>query len=552
MITVADLSLTFGSRPLFKEVSLKFTPGNCYGVIGANGAGKSTLLKILSGEIDNYSGELHVDKRARMSVLEQDQFAYDKNPVMNTVIMGNPALYEVMIEREQLYAREEMTEEEGMRVGELEGIFGEMGGYEAESEAGILLSGLGIDTGLHYADMAELEGAQKLRVLLAKALFGNPDILLLDEPTNHLDLESIEWLEDFLAKFENTVVVVSHDRHFLNKVCTHVCDIDFSHIRMYPGNYDFWYQASQIIAKQKKDEKRRAEDKAAELREFIQRFSSNASKAKQATSRKKVLEKLNLDDLPASSRRFPYVAFRAERNCGKEVLHIRNLAKTVDGETLFNGLNLSINRNDKVALVGPLSLHKQTFFELLSGEADSAAGDSVGADSGEIEWGSTISYSYLPRDNSSHFSGGENIIEWLQQFNPETDETDLRSFLGRMLFSGEEALKPVKVLSGGERMRCMLSRMMLAGSNVLLLNEPTNHLDLEAISSLNTALIKFSDVIIFNSHDHEFISSIANRIIEFTPSGIIDRAMSFEEYLLNKDIGLLRDKMWHGHQRVSI
>ncbi len=465
-----------------------------------------------------------------------------------------------MIERERLYAKEDMTEEEGMQVAELEGTFGEMGGYEAESEAGILLSGLGIDTDVHEVPMADLEGPQKFRVLLAQSLFGNPDILLLDEPTNHLDLESINWLEEFLGKFENTVIVVSHDRHFLNKVCTHVCDIDFARIRMYLGNYDFWYQASQLIARQKKDEKRRAEDKAAELREFIQRFSSNASKARQATSRKKILEKLNLDNLPSSSRRFPYVAFQPERTCGKEVLHIRNLSAdsgaragaahaggantAAQAPALFSGLNLSVNRGDKIALIGPLSQHKQILFSLLSGDLPS--------DSGEIEWGSTINTAYLPSDSSSYFTGKESIIEWLQQFKPEEDETALRSFLGRMLFSGEDGIKPVNVLSGGERVRCMLSRMMLSGANVLLLNEPTNHLDLESITSLNNALIKFGEVIIFNSHDHEFISSIANRIIEFTPAGIIDRSMPFENYLADKNVGELRDSMWHGHQRISI
>ncbi len=544
MITVSDLSLTFGTQPLFKEVNLKFTPGNCYGVIGANGAGKSTFLKILSGEIENYSGELSIDKKARLSVLKQDQFAHDEFSVMNTVIMGNKELYEVMIEREELYSKADMTEDEGMRVAELEGTFGEMGGYEAESEAGILLSGLGIDTDLHYSDMKDLDGPQKVRVLLAQALFGNPDILLLDEPTNSLDLESINWLEDFLSKFENTVIVVSHDRHFLNQVCTHICDIDFNHIRMYVGNYDFWYQASQLVAKQKKDEKRRAEDKAAELKDFIQRFSSNASKAKQATSRKKMLEKLNLDDLPATSRRFPYVAFKADRECGKEVLHLRGVSKTIDGEKFFDSLDLTINRGDKVALVGPMNQKKNVFFEMISGELE--------PDSGEIEWGTTIKSSYFPRDNTNYFSGKESIFEWLQQYSPEQDEAYVRGFLGRMLFSGEDALKPVNVLSGGEKVRCMLSKMMLSGANTLVFNEPTNHLDLESITSLNNGIIGFSEVVIFNSHDHQFISSIANRIIEFTPGGVIDRMMPFDEYVENEDVRALRDEMWHGHHRVEI
>jgi ATPase subunit of ABC transporter with duplicated ATPase domains len=544
MITVSDLSLTFGTKPLFKEVNLKFTPGNCYGVIGANGAGKSTFLKILSGEIENYSGELSIDKKARLSVLRQDQFAYDEYSVMNTVIMGNRELYDIMIEREELYSKADMTEDEGMRVAELEGTFGEMGGYEAESEAGILLSGLGIDTDLHDAQMKDLDGPTKVRVLLAQALFGNPDILLLDEPTNSLDLESINWLEDFLSKFENTVIVVSHDRHFLNQVCTHICDIDFNHIRMYVGNYDFWYQASQLIAKQKKDEKRRAEDKAAELKDFIQRFSSNASKAKQATSRKKMLEKLNLEDLPATSRRFPYVAFKADRECGKEVLHLRSVSKTADGDPVFSHLDLSVNRGDKIALVGPMNQHKNVFFEMIAGELQ--------PDAGEIDWGTTISYSYFPRDNSRFFSGKESIFEWLQQYSPEQDEAYVRGFLGRMLFSGEDALKPVNVLSGGEKVRCMLSKMMLSGANVLLFNEPTNHLDLESITSLNNGIIGFSEVVIFNSHDHQFISSIANRIIEFTPSGIIDRMMPFDEYVESDEIRALRDEHWHGHHRVEI
>lgn len=544
MINVSDLSLTFGTKPLFKEVNLKFTPGNCYGVIGANGAGKSTFLKILSGDIDNYSGELNLEKGARLSVLRQDQFAYDDFSVMNTVIMGNKELYDVMIEREELYSKADMTEDEGMRVAELEGTFGEMGGYEAESEAGILLSGLGIDTDLHYLDMKDLDGPQKVRVLLAQALFGNPDILLLDEPTNSLDLESINWLEDFLAKFENTVIVVSHDRHFLNQVCTHICDIDFGQIRMYVGNYDFWYMASQLIAKQKKDEKRRAEDKAAELKDFIQRFSSNASKAKQATSRKKMLEKLNLEDLPSTSRRFPYVAFKADRECGKEVLHFRSVDYSQDGEQMFQSLDLSVNRGDKIALVGPLNQHKNAFFELAAGNVEPSAG--------EIEWGSTISYSYFPRDNTKYFSSDESIFEWLQQYSPEQDEAYVRGFLGRMLFSGEDALKPVNVLSGGEKVRCMLSKMMLSGANVLLLNEPTNHLDLESITSLNNGLMSFSEVVLFNSHDHQFVSSIANRIIEFTPSGVIDRMMPFDEYVSSDEIKELRNSMWQSDHRVEI
>ncbi|KGE72427.1 ABC-F family ATP-binding cassette domain-containing protein [Spirochaeta lutea] len=544
MITVSDLSLTFGTKPLFKEVNLKFTPGNCYGVIGANGAGKSTFLKVLSGELDNFSGEVSIAPGLRMSVLGQNQYAYDEHSVIHTVIMGNKTLYDIMVERETLYSKSDLTEEEGMRVGEIEGLFGEMGGYEAEAEASILLSGLGIEESLHYQQMGDLEGSQKVRVLLAQALFGNPDILLLDEPTNHLDLESINWLEDFLSKFENTVIVVSHDRHFLNQVCTHICDVDYGNIRMYVGNYDFWYQASQLIAKQKKDEKRRAEDKAAELKEFIQRFSSNASKAKQATSRKKLLEKLDLGDLPATSRRFPYVGFKPERECGKIVLEVRNLKKADEQETLLDNFSLTVNRGDKIAFVGPQNAAKTAFFEIIGGEDTPEAG--------EYEWGVTITTSYFPKNNGRYFTSDMTIVDWLSQYSPVTDEAYVRGFLGRMLFSGEDALKPVKVLSGGEKVRCLLSKMMLSGANTLILDEPTNHLDLESITALNNGLIEFPEVVLFNSHDHQFISSIANRIVEFAPGGIIDRMMPFDEYMASKEIIALRDELWHGHQRVQI
>ena len=544
MITVSDLSLSFGTKPLFKDVNLKFTPGNCYGIIGANGAGKSTFLKILSGEIDHYSGEISSPKHARLSVLKQDQFAYDQFTVLHTVIMGNPELYQIMTKREELYSKADMTEEEGMLVAELEGQFGEMGGYEADSEAGILLSGLGIEDKYHEMPMSELDSTLKVRVLLAQALFGNPDILLLDEPTNGLDLESINWLEGFLNDFENLVIVVSHDRHFLNQVCTHICDVDFGNIRMYVGNYDFWYFSSQLIAKQKRDEKKRAEDKAAELKEFIQRFSSNASKAKQATSRKKLLEKLDLNDLPSSSRRFPYVGFKAERECGKIVLEIRDLSYSQDGETMFKKLNLTVNRGDKIAFVGPRNAAKTAFFDIITG--------AITPDSGSVDWGVTIQSNYFPKNTNQFFTSTDSITDWLRQYSPVTDEAYVRGFLGRMLFSGEEALKPVNVLSGGEKVRCMLSKMMLSGSNVLILDEPTNHLDLESITALNTGLIDFSEVVLFNSHDHQFISSIANRIIEFTPEGFIDKMMDFESYLVNQDVIALRDSHWHGHQRVQI
>ncbi|NCN04190.1 MAG: ATP-binding cassette domain-containing protein [Spirochaetales bacterium] len=544
MITVSDVSLTFGTKPLFKEVSLKFNPGNCYGIIGANGAGKSTFLKILSGDIDFYSGEIAIPQGARLSVLKQDQYAYDEFTVMQTVIMGNPELYSIMTEREVLYAKSTMTEEEGMRVGELEGLFGEMGGYESESEAGILLAGLGLGGEHHETLMADLDGTLKVRVLLAQALFGNPDILLLDEPTNSLDLESINWLEEFLEKFENLVIVVSHDRHFLNQVCTHICDVDFGHIKMYVGNYDFWYFSSQLVAKQKRDEKRKAEDKAAELKEFIQRFSSNASKAKQATSRKKLLEKLDLSQMPSSSRRFPYVGFKPERECGKIVLDVRNLGYRFENETHFSSLNVTVNRGDKIAFVGPMNSAKTSFFEIISEEIPPQTGD--------IEWGVTITRSYFPKNNGRYFSSDDSITDWLRQFSPVTDEAYVRGFLGRMLFSGEDSLKPVNVLSGGEKVRCMLSKMMLSGANVIILDEPTNHLDLESITALNTGLIEFPEVVLFNSHDHQFIATIANRIIEFAPGGVIDRMMPFEEYLINPEVIGLRDKLWHGHQRAQI
>lgn len=562
MISVSDLSLTFGLKPLFKEVNLKFNPGNCYGVIGANGAGKSTFLKILSGEIDNYSGEVTIPKNARLSVLGQNQFAFDDFSVIHAVIYGNRQLYDIMIEREELYSKSDMTEDEGMRVAELEGLFGEMGGYEAESEAEILLSGLGVPQDMQSGMMKDLESGIRFRVLLAQALFGNPDILLLDEPTNHLDLESISWLEEFLIKFENTVIVVSHDRHFLNQVCTHICDVDFGQIRMYVGNYDFWYMSSQLIARQKREEKKRAEDKAAELKEFIQRFSSNASKAKQATSRKKLLEKLDLDQLPSSSRRFPYVGFKPERECGKTVLEVRGARIEDEDQVIIQSYDLTVNRGDKIAFTGPFNAAKTNFFNLIcggAGEGGSAnaagkagSGTSTSANPGTVEWGVTISWSYLPKNNESFFKSTDSISDWLSQYSPVSDETYVRGFLGRMLFSGEDALKPVNVLSGGEKVRCMLSRMMLSGANVLVLDEPTNHLDLESITALNNGLIEFPEVVLFNSHDHQFVSSIANRVIEFAPGGVIDRMMPFDDYLASPEIKALRDSLWKGSQRVQI
>lgn len=544
MITVSNLSLTFGTRYLFKEVNLKFVAGNCYGVIGANGAGKSTLLKCFSGELDNYSGEISIEPGRRMSVLKQDQFAFDEVPVLQTVIMGNKKLFDLSVERDMLYAKSDMTDEEGMRVAHVEAEFGEAGGYEADSDAAILLSGLGVEEVHHSKLMRELEPTQKVRVLLAQALFGNPDILLLDEPTNNLDLESIKWLEDFLADFPNTVIVVSHDRHFLNQVCTHICDIDFGQVRTYVGNYDFWYMASQLASKQRKDEKKRTEEKAAELKEFIQRFSANASKSKQATSRKKLLDKLDLESMPQSSRKFPYCGFKSERECGKQVLNVRQLSKKIDGVQLFEKWDFVVEAGQKIAFVGPLSTAKTAFFDIIAGEQSPDAGD--------FEWGVTIKTGYFPKDNTSIFGGNESITDWLRQYSPVKDEAYVRGFLGRMLFSGEEALKPVNVLSGGEKVRCMLSRLMLTGPNALIMDDPTNHLDLESITALNDGLVEYNQVLLFDSHDHQFISTIANRIVEFCPGGVIDRVMGFEEYLENEDVKALRDKLWHGHVRAQL
>lgn len=524
MITAANISLAYGTQVLFKEVNIKFTPGNCYGIIGANGAGKSTFLKILSGEIEADTGDIIITPGERLAVLKQDHFAFNDYSVVETVIMGYPRLWEVMTQRDQIYSKEEFTEEDGLIAAELEGEFAELGGWEAEAEAGVLLSGLGLTDNLLSLKMSEIEDNLKVRVLLAQALFGNPDILLLDEPTNHLDWNSIRWLENFLAEFRNTVIVVSHDRHFLNTVCTHIADIDFGKIELYVGNYDFWYLSSQLAQKQARDLKKRREDKIAELKEFIQRFSSNLSKARQATSRKKLIDKLTIDDIRPSSRRFPYVAFKGEREVGRNILEVKNLTKIVDGVKVLDNFSLTVNREDKIAFVGPNHAAKTLFFEIIMGNIE--------ADSGSYEWGVTTKQSYFPKDNSHYFEQNLTIIEWLSQFSQEKDETFLRSFLGRMLFSGDEALKVCHVLSGGERVRCVLSRMMLEQGNVLILDEPTNHLDLEAISSLNNGLIDFTGVVLFNSHDHQFVETIANRIVEFGPAGeVIDRIMGFEEYL---------------------
>ena len=539
MISVTDLALAFGDRVLFKDVSLKFTPGNCYGIIGANGAGKSTFLRLLSGELKADKGDIVVGAGKRMAVLQQDHFAFEEHRVLDTVVMGWPKLHAVQKEREALYEKQDFTEADGLRASELEAEFAELGGWEAEAQAAVLLSGLGVAEARHEKLMREVDEGIKVRVLLAQALFGNPDILLLDEPTNGLDLESISWLEDFLIEFPNIVIVVSHDRHFLNSVCTHTCDIDFGRVRMYAGNYDFWYRMNRILVQQQKDEKKRREEKMKDLKEFIQRFSSNASKSRQATSRKKILEKLELDDYVPSSRRFPYVGFKPDRDVGNNVLKATGLAKSVEGQAVIAGFNLTVNKGDKIAFVGREHLAKTTLFQVITGEEE--------AESGELAWGQTINWSYFPKDNTRLFDSDLSITDWLKQYTSSDDETYIRSFLGRMLFSGDEALKPVRVLSGGEKVRCLLSKLMLSGANCLILDEPTNHLDLEAITALNDGLVEFPGVLLFTSQDHEFITSIANRIVEICPGGVIDRPMSFDDYLVDKGVAELRDRYYHGH-----
>ena len=544
MITASNISLSYGTQVLFKDVNIKFTPGNCYGIIGANGAGKSTFLKILSGEIESDTGEIVITPGERMTTLRQDHFAFNDYRVIDTVIMGFKKLYDVSKERDEIYSKEDFTEEDGIRAAELEGEFAELGGWEAEANAAQMLDGLGIPVSLHEKKMEEIEDNLKVRVLLAQALFGNPDILLLDEPTNHLDLESIHWLEEYLENFNNTVIVVSHDRHFLNTVCTHICDIDFGKITLYVGNYDFWYMSSQLALKQMKDEKKRREEKIAELKEFIQRFSSNVAKAKQATSRKKLIDKLTIDDIKPSSRRFPYVAFKPNREIGKNALEIKNLSKTIEGEKVIDNLSLTINPGDKVAFVGPNHYAKTVLFQILSGEME--------PDEGEYTWGVTTSLSYFPKDNSKMFGEDETIADYLQQFSSEDDDTYVRSFLGRMLFTGDEALKNCKVLSGGERVRVVLAKMMLEGANCLIFDEPTSHLDLESIQALNNGLIDFKGLILFNSHDHQFVDSIANRIIEFTPTGIIDRMTTFEAYLADESVNALRAQAYENVKGVIL
>jgi ATPase subunit of ABC transporter with duplicated ATPase domains len=550
MITVTDLSLAFGERTLFRDVNLKFTPGNCYGIIGANGAGKSTFLKILSGEAEYGRGEVFTTRGERIAVLRQDHFAFEDYQALDTVIMGFPKLYEIRKEREAIYAKEDFSEADGLRASELEADFAELGGWEAEAQAGQLLSGLGVEEADHERLMSELDESRKVRTLLAQALFGSPGILLLDEPTNGLDLESISWLEDFLMDFPNTVIVVSHDRHFLNAVCTHICDIDFGRITMYSGNYDFWYQMSQMLQRQARDLQKKNEEKAKELREFIQRFASNASKSRQATSRKKILEKLELNNVHVTSRKFPYAGFKPDREIGNNVLSMEKLCCEFEGSPLLREFSLTVNRNDKIAFVGIEHASKSAVFDIISGTIEAASGD--------YTWGQTTRFSYFPKENSAFFNSALSITEWLSQYSPDQDETYVRSFLGRMLFSGDEALKPVNVLSGGEKVRCMLSKMMLSGANVLILDEPTNHLDLEAITALNQGLEAFTGVILFNSHDHEFINSVANRIIEIVPGSsgapgaLIDRMMLFDDYLRDDSVKALRAQAYHHVERLRI
>ena len=533
MISANNVSLRFGKKALFEDVNIKFTEGNCYGLIGANGAGKSTFLRILSGNLETTSGEIAITPGQRMSVLEQDHFKYDNYNVLDTVILGNPRLYEIMKEKDAIYAKEDFSDEDGIRASELEAEFAEMDGWEAESNAETLLNGLGIETELHYCMMSELDGNQKVKVLLAKALFGNPDILLLDEPTNHLDLDAIEWLEEFLINFENTVIVVSHDRYFLNKVCTHTADIDYGKITLFAGNYDFWYESSQLMIKQMKEANKKKEEKIKELQEFIQRFSANASKSKQATSRKRALEKIELDEMKPSSRKYPYIDFRPDREIGNEVLTVEGISKTINGEKVLDNVSFIMGHDDKIAFVGSNELAKTTLFKILMGEME--------PDEGTYKWGVTTSQAYFPKDNSDEFNNDYTITEWLTGYSPIKDVTYVRGFLGRMLFAGEDGVKRVKVLSGGEKVRCMLSKMMISGANCLILDEPTNHLDMEAITALNEGLIKYKGVALFSCRDHQFVQTTANRIIEIMPGGsIIDKITTYDEYLASDEMARKR------------
>ena len=533
MIQASNVTLRIGKKALFEDVNIKFTEGNCYGLIGANGAGKSTFLKILSGQLETTNGEVIITPGQRLSVLEQDHFKYDSYPVMDVVIMGNARLYEIMKEKEAIYAKEDFTDEDGIRASELEGEFAEMNGWEAESDAATLLNGLGIETDLHYSQMADLTGSQKVKVLLAQALFGNPDILLLDEPTNHLDLPAIEWLEEFLINFDNTVIVVSHDRYFLNKVCTHTADIDYGKIQLYAGNYDFWFESSQLLIKQMKEANKKKEEKIKELQEFISRFSANASKSKQATSRKRALEKIQLDDMRPSSRKYPYIDFRPNREIGNEVLMVENLSKTIDGVKVLDNISFTLGHDDKVAFVGANEQAITTLFKILVGEME--------PDEGNYKWGVTTSQAYFPKDNTAEFDNDLTITDWLTQYSEIKDATYVRGFLGRMLFPGEDGIKRVRVLSGGEKVRCLLSKMMISGANILILDEPTNHLDMESITALNNGLIKFPGVILFTSHDHQFVQTTANRIMEILPNGtMIDKITTYDEYLASDEMAKKR------------
>ena len=532
MISTSNVTLRVGKKALFEDVSIKFVEGNCYGMIGANGAGKSTFLRILSGQLEPTSGDVIITPGQRLSFLQQDHFKYDAYTVLDTVIMGNARLYEIMKEKEAIYMKEDFTDEDGIKAADLEGEFATMNGWEAESDAANLLNGLGIDTEHHYKLMSEMIGPLKVKVLLAQALFGNPDILLLDEPTNHLDLDAIAWLEEFLINFENTVIVVSHDRYFLNKVCTQIADIDYGKIQLYAGNYDFWYESSQLMIKQMKEANKKKEDKIKELQEFIQRFSANASKSKQATSRKRALEKIELDEIRPSSRKYPYIDFRPDREIGNEVLCVENLTKTIDGVKVLDGISFILNREDKVALVGPNELAKTVLFKILAGEME--------PDEGSYKWGLTTSQAYFPKDNSAEFDNDDTIVDWLTQYSPVKDVTYVRGFLGRMLFAGEDGVKKVRVLSGGEKVRCMLSKLMISGANVLMLDEPTDHLDMESITALNNGLVKFQGVLLFSSRDHQIVETTANRIMEIVNGQLIDKITTYDEYLASDEMARKR------------
>lgn len=535
MISANNVTLRLGKRVLFEDVNIKFTEGNCYGLIGANGAGKSTFLKILSGELEPTNGEVIMNDGERLSVLQQDHFKYDQYMVLDTVIMGNKRLYDIMKEKDAIYAKEDFTDEDGIRASELEAEFAEMDGWNAESDAATLLNGLGVDTDIHYKMMSELDGNLKVKVLLAQALFGNPDVLLLDEPTNHLDLDAIAWLEEFLINFENTVIVVSHDRYFLNKVCTHIADIDYAKIQLYAGNYDFWYESSQLMIKQMKEANKKKEEKIKELQDFIQRFSANASKSKQATSRKRALEKIQLDEIRPSSRKYPYIDFRPKREIGNEVLTVSNISKTIDGVKVLDNISFTVGHDDKIAFVGPNTIATTTLFRILAGEEE--------PDEGSYKWGVTTSQGYFPKDNTKEFDNDLVIADWLAQYSDDKDATYVRGFLGRMLFAGEDGVKKVKVLSGGEKVRCLLSKLMIMGSNVLILDEPTNHLDMESITALNNGLIKFPGVCLFACQDHQFVQTTANRIMELTNTGLIDKQTTYDEYLANDELARKRQVM---------